>query len=194
MTVTCATCAQIPDSVTANTGRDEYLPDSTRALSRGTGDFEGFRVCPECGQLYLFTEYTAQTGSGNNDDETLTRIPADRVATIRMCLGRGDTPAEDHALRVGDALFALPFVERDIVFDRLCQRDRDLVRAFFQRMIWDFIKTKDRWLHQKLYGLASEPRDARAILAQIDSTPHWDVEKDFEYLKKHCRERAAAAT
>lgn len=188
---TCAICSQIPDSVTANTGRDEYLPDSTHALKRGSGDFEGFRVCPTCDRLYVWTEYTSQSGSGNNDDETLTRLSADRTATIRACFSRGDTPPDDHALRIGDALFALPPVERDIVFDRLCVRDRDLVRAFFQRMIRAFVKTRDRWLHQTLYGLANEPRDARRILELIEGTPH--SEADFQYLKKHCRERAAAS-
>lgn len=76
MTSPCTTCGGLPDDVTANTGRQDYLPDAYDRLQKLSDDFnERLHRCPECRQLYHWIDLPQTYGSGNCDEERLVRLP-----------------------------------------------------------------------------------------------------------------------
>ena len=93
----CSICAQIPDHLVANTGRSEYLPSTTTPLVALDWDQDAdLWRCPECGDFYFYTEYVAQTGSGNNDEDTLTRLEPAVQTAMRAIIDRKES-IEQHA-------------------------------------------------------------------------------------------------
>lgn len=93
----CETCGKIPDTLTANTGREQYLPESVAALTRLKLSFrdQDLYRCPSCDALFHWTEDVAFTGSGNNDSETLTRLSDAEANLVRPLLDlseRSDRP------------------------------------------------------------------------------------------------------
>ncbi|MDP3505114.1 MAG: hypothetical protein Q8S33_32550 [Myxococcales bacterium] len=75
----CVTCGTLPDSLSANTGRSESLPEEVSKLKRlwdtsGSNDVD-VMLCPTCGAWFEWRDDTAWTGSGNDDSQTLKRLP-----------------------------------------------------------------------------------------------------------------------
>jgi hypothetical protein len=173
----CSTCTGIPAALTANTGRDELLPTSTRVLAPlGLGDREDLWECRECGALYLWEDLSSQSGSGNNDEETLTRVAAGHLPVVRRLLGRDAAGGDPAAL--ADSLFELPAKVIDLVLARACREERATIRALVPRLVAELARRD--WLAANAYSLrdvlstlaASEPDEARRILDAIEATPY----------------------
>src|ERR1044072_8823264 len=84
--VSCSICAQIPDVLTANIGRDHFLPETTAAvkpLGWGSSSSEDIWKCPQCDNLYTYYSEQAFTGSGNTDEDVLTRLTPDQARVVR---------------------------------------------------------------------------------------------------------------
>jgi uncharacterized C2H2 Zn-finger protein len=82
-TMTCALCEPIGAQQIANTGRGYYLGQPAGSMtSLGPSNDDELRACPSCGDLFHYTSEQAQTGSGNNDDDVITRLPAEVTATL----------------------------------------------------------------------------------------------------------------
>ncbi|HYP43378.1 MAG TPA: hypothetical protein VEQ18_05090, partial [Candidatus Nitrosocosmicus sp.] len=78
----CPLCGELPDKLTVNTGREEKFPAAASELIpagarfTGQGQFSQFRRCPGCDAYFLWEEYPQMYGSGNNDEERLSRFSA----------------------------------------------------------------------------------------------------------------------
>lgn len=165
--MTCSTCGAIPPSLVANTGREEYLPVSTRALHRLDLDRDtDLWQCLECRALYEWEDDSSWTGSGNHDSESLTRLVEPHAETVRSVLGGGDLAY--------DAVFALPTISQKLVLSFLFRERRPLVRAWAPRLAVELSRRgtfpPDTFqLRDILRGLVEgDPELARELLAVID--------------------------
>lgn len=122
----CSFCGSIPAVASANTGREEYFGPPISSLKKlGIESYDDLWECPECDAVFLWHDYTAQTGSGNNDEETLNRLPSEQSSIIRTFLHRGERSAADTARDAG-RLSELPEHVRELVLSHLLRHDRDL--------------------------------------------------------------------
>lgn len=175
--MTCSFCGPIGDGATANTGRGEYFEAPITKLTRhDLGDRDDLRECPACGAFFRYDTYEAQTGSGNNDEDTLVRLDAPTTATLRELVHRKAPPAED----AGAKLFALPHLARDLAA-RAVQRDAELYAAM---MPWMLGHSSDPWALTFVKDYASTPERAahiRDLIAAHELTP------SIEDLRRHVR-------
>lgn len=87
----CSICGTIGESAVANTGRDEYFkPPITSLQYRGLDETDDICECPECGAVFHWNSYRAFTGSGNNDEDTLTRLAPGPAAIFRAVFATED--------------------------------------------------------------------------------------------------------
>jgi len=85
--MSCPAWGGLADGTRANTGRDCHLPEQAFELRRYEIDSrEDIRECRKCKSLFLWIDDSSWTGSGNNDEEILKRIPEDRVPLVRSHL------------------------------------------------------------------------------------------------------------
>lgn len=187
--MSCSTCGAIGGAISANTGREEYLPTYARALKRHElGGREDLRECPTCGAFFVWEDDTAFTGSGVNDEERLTRIPEERAAIVRACVHR-EGEAAAVASRIEDDLFALPRLELGLVLEHVRKHDRDLGRRFLPRLAKDLLRTRDLWIRDQLCSFAYPPHsDAALILELVERAAGSDPA--FEYLLDACKRYA----
>ena len=107
----CSTCADLPERLAANTGRGVHLPAAFHELTRRWNtsqlrDFDALQ-CPECGAWFEWRDDSSSTGSGHDDEETLTRLPSATSALFQGLL-RGEL-ADPAAFF--DEVFTHPFRE-----------------------------------------------------------------------------------
>jgi hypothetical protein len=79
-TVSCALCEDLGDELSVNTGRDDASPPDWYPLSRLDGSIF---YCPGCGTCFEWTDMSSWTGSGNNDEERMTRLSPARSRQLR---------------------------------------------------------------------------------------------------------------
>lgn len=168
----CALCAGIPDVASANTGRDQHFGSpitSLRAL--GIDRDDDLWECPECGALFLWHDDTAQTGSGNNDEEVLTRLPAPHADVVRAFVHRGDAPV--HALDPS-LLFALPETLRTLALTAIRAKDRPLALALVPAMLDVVVAGPDvratAWASDFVKSV-SRGEDAAVVSAELGRRP-----------------------
>lgn len=106
--MTCATCGELPDDVWANTGRDDWLPAAARKLKSPWHYPTGIdlRLCPECGAWFVWRDHPQFYGSGNLDEEQLTRLPPHTWRTLERLLHGELDPDPDAVMR--DAFAHVP--------------------------------------------------------------------------------------
>ncbi|HEU0036014.1 MAG TPA: TIGR02996 domain-containing protein [Kofleriaceae bacterium] len=181
----CSICDAIPGGQTANTGRDERLPSSTHRLqSLDLGKSSDLRQCPECGALYLWTEDVAFTGSGNNDEETLTRLSSDASATVHALLA-GERVDED-------VVFALDWSVLDLALSAAVHRHRPLALAYARRIVRELARIDARWLQDLALSIVDRDPELAAIVEpearQLTTrTPHL-----MQSVRERCREALEA--
>jgi hypothetical protein len=186
----CPICSEIPDFLRANTGRDERLPDSVRGLrSLELGTREDLLRCESCGALYVWEDDSSWTGSGNNDEERVSRIPEPRAAIVRACLDRGDASAAEVARGMEDGLLSLPWLEKTLAVEGMRKRYPELARCLFPRMVAELARTGDNDLRHVLATFTYEPMNAAALLEVLERTPPGKAEALFALLVADCRKR-----
>lgn len=103
--MTCATCGELPDEVWANTGRDQHLPAAARKL-KAPWQFSAsldVRLCPECGAWFVWRDHPQFYGSGNLDEEQLTRLSPRAWRTLERLIHGELEPDPAAVLRDGFA-------------------------------------------------------------------------------------------
>jgi hypothetical protein len=84
---TCTVCSGIPPDLLVNTGRDGTFPGEVRRLVQlDLGSSNDLYRCPECGALFEWEDLPQYYGSGNNDEERLTRLDSAQASTARDLL------------------------------------------------------------------------------------------------------------
>lgn len=181
--MTCSLCGSIPDVASANTGRDERFGPPITSLKRN--DIEpddDLRECPSCDAVFLWHDYTAQTGSGNNDEETLTRLPPEQAPFVRAFLHRGERGAED-AAQDAARLLQLPDRVRDLLLAHVLVHDRELAARLLPWMLDEIARRDHSWASGFVSRFASRD-DAGVVMSELSKRPpHPALEK----LRAHCK-------
>ena len=185
----CSLCGSIPDATSANTGRDEHFgPPVTLLKQHRLGNDDDLLECPQCGDLFLWHDYRSQTGSGNNDEETLARLSSLHAATLREIVHRGERAIDDPPAVVG-RLARLPRAARDLAAIHLRQRDRELARLLVPALVDSAASGDSDWFAKFLISFTSTPEDAALVLGVLDSRT---ASSPLAELRAHARAAACS--
>ena len=134
--MTCSICDSIGPRASANTGRDEYFGPPVTLLTRHNIEQRDNDLweCPECGAFFHWNDDQAYTGSGNNDEETVTRLSAPDAATVRAILHH-DGVATAGLADVASGLLQLTGKVGELITYCLLGRKRDLGRLLLPHLL-----------------------------------------------------------
>ncbi len=182
--MTCSICGTIPARATANTGRDEYFQapiTSLRSLKIDRDD--DLRECPDCGSMFLWHDGRSFTGSGNNDEEVLTRFSEEETSMLRAFVHRGDRAAEEVA-SMADRWLALPGPAPNLVSRWVLQQDPELSRALVLRMLDAMERGAPPDLRRRFVEDYASDHDAAFVKSELERRPPAAV---FERTRALCR-------
>lgn len=160
----CVTCGTLPDHLSANTGRDEWLPAEVGKLKRlwnatGSNDVD-VMLCPTCGAWFEWRDDTAWTGSGNNDEQTLKRLLPEAWVVLERLI-HGD---------VGDAVAVFEAARSHLTSDVRGRALGQLNDTTFQTMLpalaERFFTTPSDMENHELYGLLRRVETRPPLRAQ----------------------------
>lgn len=176
LTMTCSLCEPIGAQQIANTGRGYYLGQPAGSLtSLGPSSDDELRACPTCGDLFHYTSEQAQTGSGNNDDDTLTRLPADVTATLNAARTKS-LPLPELAARIA----ALPRGVGRTLGPSLIEAD--MRRALVPHYLDLLEAGSEPWIAELVRGVADH--DAALVKTALAGRPDIPV---LAHLRAHAR-------
>jgi hypothetical protein len=188
--MSCSICSQVPDELRANTGRDHYLPEVTaqlKPLGWGTGTGEDIWCCPKCDNLYTYSSEQAFTGSGNTDEDVLTRLAPEQARVVRAVGFAGKVPL-DQISRDEEAFFALPGLAVSVTLNHAYHQNREVVRRFIPRLVAEMARTSSFQYRDTLIGLGKARKDdARRI---VDEIVKLGVDKGhpLDWVKQQCEQ------
>jgi hypothetical protein len=191
--VSCSICSHIPDSLTANTGREHYLPDTTSALvplGWGTSTSEDIWKCPECDNLYTYYSEQAFTGSGNTDEDVLTRLSPEEARVVFAIGFPGAAAAEAVAHEEEDNFFNLPGLALSVTLNHAYKANREIVRHFIPRIVAELAMTSSGSYQYRdaLIGLGKARKDdARRIVEEI-AKHKIDKGHPLDWVKQQCEQ------
>ena len=188
--MSCSICAQIPDVLTANIGRDHFLPETTAALKPlgwGSSSSEDIWKCPQCDNLYTYYSEQAFTGSGNTDEDVLTRLTPDQARVVRT-VGFPGKATPDQAAGEQDAFFALPGLALSVTLNHAYAKNREVVRRLIPRIVAELAKTSSFQFRDLLIGLGKARKDdARRIVDEIKKQT-FDKGHPLDWVKQQCEQ------
>lgn len=187
----CVTCGTLPDSLSANTGRSEYLPEAVSKLKRlwdtsFSNDIDAM-LCPTCGAWFEWRDDTAWTGSGNDDSETLKRLPPEAWVVLERLL-HGD---------IGDGIAVLEAARTHLSDDlrsrALGRMNDSTFETMLPALVERFFTTPNDLENHALYGLlrrveTREPLRSRYLALASASTP--PLPARAKYLVELCEAEA----
>jgi len=189
----CEVCSGIPSDLWANTGRGETLaPELGRLVGLGIDQSDDLYKCPGCGVLFEWQDLPQNYGSGNCDEERLTRLNAEQVLTARALL------APDPGERDGEQLLTLAFqiLSHDIVYNILrytAVRHKQAFSGFVRPLVARLMAQS----HGGLFGVISSYCDSnRERLTEVVcllNAGGSDISKSAQYLRTTCIERLERA-
>ncbi|MFO0572033.1 MAG: hypothetical protein U0263_40800 [Polyangiaceae bacterium] len=177
----CPVCGTITATARANTGRGEYFGDPITRMTRyDLESSDDFWECPECSAVFVWHDDTSFTGSGNNDEETLTRVGLEEAAAIRTLAHRAAELDDRELEALGEGIAETPPPIRDLVVTLV---RRDMKTA--QRLIpgWVARAGQSPWLVDLLERLVTTPDEAACVRAALE--PHEGAH--LEPLRRHVR-------
>lgn len=163
----CSICGAIPSYVSANTGRDQHFEapiTSLKALGIGTSGRDLWE-CPECNAFFHWEDVSSQSGSGNNDEETLGRLSSEHASLVHDFLRRGERPVDDVSARapmlldVGDDV-------RSMVLSEIVKNDPALAKRLVPWLVDLAIVGEHRWAKDYVETIASRI-DAKLVDAEL---------------------------
>lgn len=189
----CTTCSSIPSNLLVNTGRDETFPDEVRRLVwLEVGDSYDLRRCPECGALFEWEDMPQFYGSGNNDEERLTRLDPARASMARELLDP-EPGARDDALLYAQAFRTLsPGLVCEIL-RHLAYKNPRVFAGFLAPIVAQLAVESDFALVTIVTSYCGLRRDRLVELDRLLDAAGTEPSQSIAYLRKTCAERLAEA-
>ena len=187
----CTLCSVIPSDLLINTGRGETFPTEVGQLLRlDLGNSNDIYRCPICDALFEWADLPQYYGSGNNDEERLTRLNPDQASTVQRLLD--PEPGE----RDCEALLerALRILSRDIVCDilrRVAVRHKQAFSGFAKPILDRLMAENDGTLFDVVASYADTDRDRLSEVLRLLDAGHTDLSGSASYLRKTCLDRLA---
>jgi len=180
----CSTCGTIVTTVSANTGRDIHFTapiTNMKRLGLGSGG-DDLWECPECASFFLWEDCSSQSGSGNNDEETLWRVPTAEALLLHAFLRRGERPADDVA-RLGPGLPQLSERLRRMLLEHVQAHDHAVAKGLVPWMLGNADDKERRWAKEHVESVASRI-DAQLVLDEVARRPATPALDD---IRAHCK-------
>lgn len=173
--------------MTANTGRDQVLPEPTtklKALNWGSRE-QDLWECPQCKNLYTYSSEQAFSGSGNTDEDVLTRLTTNEARVIRAFAVPGNVPIDAIAVET-DAFFALPGIAHTVALNRAYTNNREVARRLIPRIVAELARTSSFQYRDLLVGLGKARKDdAKRIVDEI-AKQSIDKGHPLEWVRQQC--------
>jgi hypothetical protein len=182
----CPVCSSLPDDITVNTGRDEYLPNAYNNLVGMDSDFKAeFLRCPGCKTYFNWIDMPQFYGSGNNDEERLVRLSSEQSRLLDILLPEDSTtlPRPDE---IANYINALPL---DLLLPALSfrkHRTPEVVGLFVPHLVRLLGKNNDTSLWSLLNGYVSNhPERAQEILDAFSADDEFAPNR-LNQILHHC--------
>jgi hypothetical protein len=189
----CEVCSAILPDLVATTGRGETLaPELGRLVRLDLDTSNDLYACPGCEALFEWADLTQLSGSGNNDEERLTRLGPEQASAARALLD--PDPAERDAGRVLDQAFRV--LSCDLVSSILRYRARRPARAFpaLAAPILDRLMAEnDFTLFDVMSIYCGYDRERLTELVRLLDEGGPDASASARHLRERCAERLEEA-
>lgn len=190
----CEVCSSIPSDLWANTGGGESLYPEIEPLVRLDLDNRNdLYACPGCEALFEWADFTQLSGSGNNDEERLTRLDPEQASTARALLD--PDPGERDGERLVDRAFRI--LSHDIVYSILCYRSRRSTRALSGLagpLVARLMAENNGTLVDVIRSYCDDDRERLAEVLRLLDAGGPDISKSAQYLRETCAERLERAS
>jgi hypothetical protein len=187
----CETCSFIREERWANTGRGESLyPELGQLVQLDLDNRNDLFECPDCGALFEWADLTQLSGSGNNDEERLTRLNPEQHATARALLD--PDPGERDCEQLLEQ--ALRVLSHEVLYSVLryrAGRRKEAFAGFVGPMLARLTAGTDGSLVDviRTYCGYDEGRLTEIIRLLDASGP--DISASAQYLRQACADRVA---
>jgi hypothetical protein len=152
----CSVCSSIPPDLLVNTGRDNHFPPQVGRLVRlGLDSNIDLWKCPSCDALFEWQNLPQYYGSGNNDEERLTRLDPAGTAAARMLLAPEQSAHDHEELRVHRVVGNLSFGLIYELLTRTAARHKEVFSTV--------------WLGAAVRSYASGKGPAAVLYAMLDA-------------------------
>lgn len=172
----CEICGKLPDDLVVYTGRGDSFPDAVTRLvfprtNQTASHFPDFDVghCPACEALFQWENRPQFYGSGNLDEEQLTRLSNADAELVRPLLS-GTIDLETAALELEQAFSKLPYRVLSAIV-RPQSKLSDIAFEVAPTLIDRVIRSDDRDWADLLSPASSRADRAAHILELLNADP-----------------------
>lgn len=161
----CHLCSEIPNNLTVRVGLDERFPSAVERLQKivSHGTSNAFLKCPECGTFYYWENQPQYMGTGDLDDEELTRMKPEHIIYLLPFIESGNVDElDEHTLSKAYETFGITKV--NIVLDQMKYRRPDEFTLLVPVLIKRLVLSDDSNLRDMISGFMFNSNIARAKL------------------------------
>lgn len=180
----CEVCSAIPDEMWANTGRgDSLYPELGRLVRLDLNRSDDIYECPGCGALFEWEDLPQYYGSGNCDEERLTRLNPAQYQIVRALLDAkaGDQDAElflEHALQN---------LSRDLVYTLLRYQatyHKQAFSKFLEPLVVRLMAQSDGGLFDVIRSYCDCDREQLAEVVRLLDAGGPNISKSAQYMRE----------
>jgi hypothetical protein len=162
--VSCPVCGDLPSTLTVNTGRDGAFPDAFHRL-KSLEIRDVFR-CPDCGALFEWQDFPQFYGSGNNAEESLTRLTPEAAFLFRRLLE--DRIGADEASGLLDEAFTtVPPKTLTTLIVHLMYFRLDQFELLLGPLVDRFLRENSQELYSLLYAFTNGKPDRCRLMIRL---------------------------
>lgn len=182
--MSCPACGALPKHLSANTGREQWLPSEAGALEQLdlSRDLD-LRRCKVCRALFVWGDHPQLYGSGNLDEETLDRLSVEQTQTVELFLSGAPGPEVN-------TLVAAAFNQLDeevlmLLLNRLHRTRPDQYERLISQFVTRLLPRPNLSLSGMLQGFARKDTRCAALVIDLlrkhEPLPTW-----VQYLLQQC--------
>lgn len=174
----------LPKHLTANTGRDEWLPAEAGTLEpmQLSRDLD-LRRCKSCRALFVWGDHPQFYGSGNLDEETLDRLSPEQTQTVELLLSGAPGPEVNTV--VAAAFNQLEEEVLMLLLNRLQRTRPDQYERLMPQFVTRLLPRPNLSLSGTLQGFARQDSRCAALVIDLlrkhEPLPTW-----MQYLLQQC--------
>ncbi len=185
----CDVCSAIPQNQVANTGRGDSLsPLADQLVRLGLDSGNDISVCPVCETLFEWEDLPQTYGSGNNDEERLTRLSPTQAATARELLD--PAPGERDAKELIERAFrTLSHGIVYVILDYRAARHEPAFSALVGPLVDRLLAENHGSLSAVLMSYCGMDREQLSTVVRLLDASGRELNSSARHLRSTCVER-----
>lgn len=189
----CEACSSIPPVLWANTGRGESLsPEIDHLIRLNIDTSNDLYECPDCETFFQWDDLPQYYGSGNNDDERLTRLTPEQESIARALLD--PNPGERESEQLLEQAFGM--LSHDIVYNILsyrARRTKEAFSGFVRPLVARLAVQNNGTLVDVLRTYCDNDRARLTEVLQLLDAVGPDISRSAQYFRTTCAEQLGQA-